>query len=100
MEFVGMRKNMSFEEKMNLKKNEDYSYFCNQKCEYFPCHNLEELEEFNCLFCFCPLYTLGRECGGDYVYSQDGKKDCSNCSYPHKRENYLKIVKRLKEMRK
>lgn len=33
-----------------------YRFFQNKECEYFPCHKTENEEEFNCLFCYCPLY--------------------------------------------
>ena len=40
-----------------------YSFFQNTNCEYFPCHATKHPEDFNCLFCYCPLYALGRGCG-------------------------------------
>ena len=40
-------------------------FFQNRECRYFPCHTGVPEEEFNCLFCYCPLYTLGRKCGGN-----------------------------------
>ena len=36
-----------------------YSFFSNKECEYFPCHQGADPENFNCLFCYCPLYALG-----------------------------------------
>ena len=39
-------------------------FFQNTECEFFPCHQGISKEEFNCLFCYCPLYALGKECGG------------------------------------
>ena len=56
-----------------------YSFFTNTACEYFPCHPVPEGTEFNCLFCYCPLYVLGRDCGGNFTYLENGRKDCSNC---------------------
>ena len=50
---------------------------------YFPCHEGVDLDEFNCLFCYCPLYALGSDCGGDFSYTDDGVKDCSACTLPH-----------------
>ena len=41
------------------------------------------LDEFNCLFCYCPLYVLGPDCGGNFSYTEDGVKDCSACTLPH-----------------
>ena len=36
-----------------------YAFFQNRDCEYFPCHKVKDEENFNCLFCYCPLYALG-----------------------------------------
>lgn len=36
--------------------NDSYRYFENRACQYYPCH--KGIEELNCLFCYCPLYTL------------------------------------------
>ena len=32
-----------------------------------PCHKTVG-ESFNCLFCYCPLYALGDQCGGNFTY--------------------------------
>ncbi len=73
-----------------------YSFFSHKNCEYYPCHNGADEENFNCLFCYCPLYCLGNNCGGDFIILSNGVKDCSGCLYPHRKENYPKIVKKLK----
>ena len=73
-------------------------FFQNQECRYFPCHTGVPEEEFNCLFCYCPLYTLGRECGGNYVYTEKNIKSCKDCTFPHRRENYDKVTGRFKEI--
>lgn len=78
--------------------NEHYKYFCNRECEYFPCHKTENSDDFNCLFCYCPLYALGRRCGGNFVYNEKGFKDCSNCMVPHRRENYEYIISRYRDI--
>ena len=72
-----------------------YNFFQNKSCEYFPCHSGLKDDEFNCLFCFCPLYALGDRCGGSFSYTEDGIKDCSKCLRPHKRENYDAICAAL-----
>ena len=64
-----------------------FSFFSHKDCEYFPCHSGVAPEEFNCLFCYCPLYALGKDCGGAYVILENGMKDCSRCTLPHRREN-------------
>ena len=73
----------------------NYAFFQNEKCEYFPCHKNVESANFNCLFCYCPLYALGDQCGGNYRYTENGIKDCSTCTKPHKRENYDLILEQM-----
>ena len=73
-----------------------YSFFRHEKCEYFPCHKGVDPENFNCLFCYCPLYSKGRECGGNFRYTEKGIKDCSDCTVPHRRENYGLVISKLK----
>jgi Zn-finger protein len=77
-------------------ENKRFSYFQNTACEYFPCHQTDTPHDFNCLFCFCPLYSR-KDCGGCFTYTQDGVKDCSACLLPHKHANYSAILKRLRE---
>lgn len=71
------------------------SFFENRECEYFPCH--DGLENFNCLFCYCPLYYM-ENCPGRPEYIEtDGKKikDCTKCTFPHQPENYEAIIRIL-----
>lgn len=75
-----------------------YQFFQNRECEYFPCHKDVEEKDFNCLFCYCPLYTLGEKCDGNFVYTETGIKSCVNCNFPHKRENYAALIKRFPEL--
>ncbi len=70
-----------------------YSFFQNRECEFFPCHRGADEDNFNCLFCYCPLYFS--QCPGNYSYTPEGIKDCSGCLFPHKRDNYLKVVELL-----
>ncbi len=77
---------------------EHYKFFQNEKCEYFPCHKCENRAEFNCLFCYCPLYALGDKCGGNFTYTENGIKDCSSCLVPHKRGNYDYIMEKMGEV--
>lgn len=69
-------------------KGKHYAFFQNRECEYFPCHEGVEEDAFNCLFCYCPLYVLGGECGGNPVFRENGIKDCTNCSLPHDADHY------------
>ena len=75
-----------------------YSFFSHRRCEYFPCHPTGDPENFNCLFCYCPLYALGRACGGNLRYTEKGVKNCSRCTLPHRRESYGYIIAKLREM--
>lgn len=68
----------------------NYKYFQHSNCEYFPCHNVDDPVNFNCLFCYCPMYR-DDDCLGDPEYVE-GIKDCSHCDYPHKPKNYYNIV--------
>lgn len=75
-----------------------YSFFSHKECEYFPCHPNEDPENFNCLFCYCPLYVLGENCGGNFTYTEEGHKDCSGCLRPHRRESYDDIIARYDDI--
>lgn len=75
-----------------------FNFYQNRQCEYFPCHQAADPEQFNCMFCFCPLYALGDNCGGSFTYTKDGIKDCSRCLYPHRRENYNAVCEKLGEV--
>ena len=75
---------------------DNYKFFQHQNCEFFPCHKTAKPEDFNCLFCYCPLYSLGKDCGGNFTYTENGRKDCSNCTIPHQKGNYNKIIEKLK----
>ena len=72
-----------------------YDFFQNKQCEYFPCHSGADTESFNCIFCYCPLYCLGDQCGGNFLYTENGIKDCSLCLRPHVRGNYDTICKKM-----
>lgn len=75
----------------------NYEFFQNKACEYFPCHKVKE-EEFNCLFCYCPLYALKDKCGGDFVYLESGIKSCMACKKPHSKDGYKHIMSHIKEV--
>ncbi len=74
-----------------------YKFFQNKECEWFPCHSTSNPEEFSCLMCYCPLYNFKR-CGGNYKILQNGIKDCSNCTIPHHKYDY--IINKIKENNK
>lgn len=73
---------------------QNYKFVQNSKCEYFPCHKVQDNEIFNCLFCYCPLYMLKDKCGGGFVYNH-GIKDCSNCTIPHSPGGYEYIMSKM-----
>lgn len=72
-------------------------FFQNKVCPYFPCHDSPE-DGFNCLFCYCPLYALGKRCGGRFTYLDNGVKDCSRCDFPHRQENYAAVLRRYQDI--
>ena len=79
-------------------RDASYRFFQNRACEFFPCHTVEDVEKFNCLFCYCPLY-LREKCLGNPSYLVDGRgckiKDCSNCTVVHRPEMYDEIMHQL-----
>ena len=74
---------------------EHYKFVQNMNCEFFPCHKGIEKDDFNCLFCYCPLYALGERCGGNFCYTEKGFKDCSSCLRPHIRKNYDAMMEQM-----
>ena len=60
-----------------------YKYFKNTDCKYFPCHKGLS-DDFNCLFCYCPIEKNGKKI-----------KVCTDCTFPHRPENYDKIIQIL-----
>ncbi len=72
-----------------------HDFFQNLECEYFPCHDGADPDKFSCLFCYCPLYALGDQCGGNFTYTDSGIKDCSSCMRPHMRDQYTNICEKI-----
>lgn len=72
--------------------SENYKFFQHKDCEYFPCHKIKDNKDFNCLFCYCPLYTLGSKCGGNFTFTENGIKNCTNCLIPHSKKGYEYIM--------
>lgn len=84
---------------LSMKPEESrYSFFQHKDCEFFPCHKTEKPEDFNCLFCYCPLYTLGSACGGNCRWLSDGTKDCSACLVPHGRNSYGYVISKFSQI--
>lgn len=88
----------------NSKQNEiseelkNFKFFCHSECEFFPCHEVKKQGEFNCLFCYCPLYALGDGCGGNFIYNEKGIKDCTNCLIPHSPGGYEYVTERFSKI--
>ena len=82
------------------RETENFKYFSHKKCEYYPCHKTENPEEFSCLFCYCPLYAMGKQCGGNFSYLENGVKDCTDCLVPHRRENYDYMMEQMRKFHK
>ena len=76
-----------------MSESREYPFFTHKECEFFPCHEGIEPEEFNCLFCYCPLYALGPRCGGDFTYNDRGNKVCTDCAKPHRGDAGTQLVK-------
>ena len=74
-----------------------HRFFENRQCRYFPCHS--GLSDFNCLFCYCPMYHLEKCPGNPRYLEKDGRtiKVCTQCTFPHRPENYDEVIRILKE---
>lgn len=80
-----------------IQLNNSERFFENSECRYFPCHKLEG--DFNCLFCYCPMYFLDK-CPGNHTWieKEEGRiKNCIDCTFPHRPENYDAIMQILKK---
>lgn len=75
---------------------EHWKFFSNIQCEYFPCHkiNNNQIENFNCKWCYCALYPY-HDCGGNYTMLNQQIKDCTDCLIPHLNHDY--VLNKLKE---
>lgn len=80
------------------EKMERFKFMQNSECEYFPCHKTESEQEFNCMFCYCPLYALKDSCGGNFKYNEKGIKDCSDCSLPHGKQGYEHVMEHIRDV--
>ena len=79
-----------------MMEERHYAFFQNRDCEYFPCHETKHPEDFNCLFCYCPLYALGRDKGllRLSVPAPEGKlRPCDRPLYGNRQKNAGRRVK-------
>lgn len=75
-------------------------FFANTECRFYPCH--KGIDEINCLFCYCPLYHI-EDCPGDPAFiEKDGRriKACTDCTFPHRAENYDTVIETLRRYRR
>ncbi len=85
-----------FDKRKNTNPEECICYQQNK-----PCHNITNL---NCFFCYCPNYDTSVKEGKCKINSQKAKYidnhegrilDCTDCDFPHKRENAIKLLEGL-----
>mgnify|MGYP003372317598 CR=1 FL=1 len=69
MEAENTKKEIKKEQEKPYWEGKHFSFYSHKECEFFPCHETKDTENFNCLFCYCPLYALGSKCGGNYKYT-------------------------------
>lgn len=70
-------------------------WFRNSDCEYFPCHVGVDYNDFNCKYCYCPLFSL--DCDGEFIILDGGMKSCMNCTFPHDKNNNGEILRMLRK---
>lgn len=75
---------------------DDFCYFENHECKYYPCH--KGSDNINCMFCFCPFYTFANCPGNPAFIEKNGVKikKCTDCLFPHLKDNYSKVISLLK----
>ena len=84
-------------------KKSDFNFYQNTDCRYFPCHGKEPgtgsvpVEDFNCLFCYCPLMHVPN-CGGNYTIMENGFKDCMKCTRNHDKDSWKFVISRLRDI--
>lgn len=59
-----------------------YSFFQHTACEFFPCHETAHPEDFNCLFCYCPLYALATGAAATSAMSATASRIAAPVSCP------------------
>ena len=71
----------------------------NKECEYFPCHNIDNLQ---CDFCYCPLYPCyDKRVRGKIIKNDKGEDiwDCKDCVILHKKQNVNLIIEMIKTIK-
>lgn len=101
-EIIEKRINKLIEEWDFERRKESNSEECICYKQDKKCHNIEDL---NCLFCFCPYYNTQLAEGkcnitspmARYIDNHDGKiLDCGDCDLMHRKENIKRyLINRL-----
>ena len=69
-------------------------------CKHHLCHKGIDEKDFDCMLCYCPLYLI--ECAGNFKIikrgKNKGKKDCSDCVFPHTTGGKRYVLRRLKQI--
>ena len=95
---MSKEKEIEMQESETVEEPKNFKFFSHRACEFFPCHAVKDPESFNCLFCYCPLYALGEECGGNFQYTQNGVKDSTNCMITHSPGGYDYVTERFSKI--
>ncbi len=85
---------------VNIGKAKNIPFSVIKNVSFFRATKVADPQDFNCLFCYCPLYALGIECGGNFKYTEKGLKDRTGCLLPHKRRNYGYVTGKYQELAK
>jgi Zn-finger protein len=78
----------------NLLTREDH-------CKFFPCHKGINPEDFDCTFCYCPIYPCGiKETGGKWITGNSGDAiwDCTGCNIIHRKDVVKKIKSKIRDI--
>ena len=78
--------------------SDNYKFYNNKECEFLPCHKTNYPDDIYCLFCYCPLYTLGKNCGGNFKYTDKGIKPRYVCLLPPPKNNYDYIMSKFQDI--
>ena len=90
---MSKEKEIEMQESETVEEPKNFKFFSHRACEFFPCHAAKDPESFN-----CPLYALGEECGGNFQYTENGVKDCTNCLIPHSPGGYDYVTERFSKI--
>lgn len=55
---------------MERPKTTHYQFFCNRECEYFPCHKMQDPDNFTAFFATAHYTALWQKSGGRFATFQ------------------------------